>query len=252
MQMLGGFLYYRPRIEAALSALDKRRLRLPVVNLAALFDDFAKQPVTLNELPTGPWSSPVADVVMLAKIAMCLKPKRVMEIGSFRGYTTKLLAEHTGPEARIVAFDQDPRHGAIYRDMPISAKIERRVGLVSAAAFANDARHSYDLIFIDANHTYAAVKHDTEVMLPLLAPEGMMVWHDYANWGRFSRMNGVPEALHELAESKPVVAIGGSWLAAYSPSWSTDAGSQRLKNASQASLEGLPGEDPWTTTDMRG
>ncbi len=249
--MLARVLCHRPRIEAALSALDKGRLRLPVVNLAALFDDFSKQPVTLHELPTGPWASPIADVVMLAKIAMCLKPRRVLEIGSFRGYTARILAEHTGPDTRVVAFDRDPRHGAAYRDTPLAAKIERRVGVVEAAAFAGDARQSYDLIFIDADHTFGAVRHDTEVVQPLLAPEGIMLWHDYANWGRFSKQNGVPEALHELAQTLPVVAIGGSWLAAYSPFWSSDAGARRLAKARQASLQELPGEDPWTTSDLR-
>jgi predicted O-methyltransferase YrrM len=249
--MLARVLYFRPRIEAALSALDKGRLQLPVVNLAALFDDFAMQPVTLHALPTGPWASPIVDVVMLAKIAKCLGPRKVLEIGSFRGYTAKILAEHTGPDTQIIAFDRDPRHGAAYRDTPLAAKIERRVGVVEAAAFAGDARQSYDLIFIDADHTYGAVKHDTEVMLPLLAPEGIMVWHDYANWGRFSKKNGVPEALQELAQALPVVAIGGSWLAAYSPSWASGAGAERLAKARQASMEGLPGEDPWTTSDLR-
>ena len=249
--MLARVLYRRPRVEAALSALDKRRLRLPVVNLAALFDDFSTQPVTVHELPAGQWSSPLADAVMLAKIAKCLRPMRALEIGSFRGYTTKLLAEHTDPDTQIVAFDCDPRHGEAYRDTPCAAKIERRVGVVESAAFAGDARQSYDLIFIDADHTYGAVKHDTEVVLPLLAPEGIMVWHDYANWGRFSKKNGVPEALHKLAQKLPVVAIGGSWLAAYSPSWSSGAGAERLAKALQASLEGLPGEDMWTTSDLR-
>jgi hypothetical protein len=63
-------------------------------------------------------------------------------------------------------------------------------------------------------------------------------------------MNGVVEALHELAQILPVVAISGSWLAAYSPSLSS--GAERLAQAVQASREGLPGEGPWTTTDLRG
>jgi protein-L-isoaspartate O-methyltransferase len=250
--MFEKFLYYRPRLEAALSALDKRRLRLPVINLRKLFDDFSTQPITLTELPVGPWSSPIGDVVMLAKIAMCLRPKRVLEIGSFRGYTAKLLAEHTGPDSRIVALDRDPRHGELYRGAALSAKIERRLGEVNAGAFALDPRQSYDLIFVDADHTYAAVKHDTEVVLPLLAPSGMLVWHDYANWGRFSKKNGVPEALHELAQTLPIAAVGGSWLAAYSPAWSSGAGAERFNQARQTSLEEVPGDDPWTTANHRG
>jgi hypothetical protein len=249
--MLASVLYRRPRIEAALSALDKRRLRLPVVNLAALFDDFSTQPVTLHELPAGQWSSPVADVVMLAKIAKCLRPKGVLQIGSFRGYTTKLLAEHTGPDTRIVAFDRDARHGAPIATrhwLPKSSGAlasSRRQHLLKMRARATISSSSTPI-------TPTAVKHDTGVLLPLLAPEGIMVWHDYANWGRFSKMNGVPEALHELAQTLPVVVIGGSWLAAYSPSWSSGAGAERLAKARQASREGLPGDDPRTTSDMRG
>lgn len=252
MLKVSKLIYYRPRIEDALSALDKGRLKLPVVDLAALFDDFAEQPVTLRELPTGPWSSPVVDAIMLAKIAMCLKPKRVLEIGSYRGYTTKLLAEHTPDDTHIVAFDRDPRHGEAYQATPLAAKIERRVGCVDAAAFACDARHSYDLIFLDADHTYEAVKFDTEVVIPLLAPNGILVWHDYANWGRFSKRNGVPEALHELAQTLPIAAVGGSWLAAHSPDWATPEGAARLAKAKPQVAAGSIAEDAWTTDNLRG
>jgi predicted O-methyltransferase YrrM len=247
MRLVANALYTRPRIEQALSALDKARLKLPVVNLQPLFDGFDDKPVTLRELPVGPWSSSVTDVVLLAKIALCLRARRVLEVGSYRGHTTKVLAEHTPADACIVAFDRDPRHGAAYRDQPLAAKIQRRVGEVSIAAFADDLRGHYDLIFLDADHTYDAVRRDTEVLLPLLAPQGAFVWHDYANWGRFSGKNGVPEVLHELAERLPVVAIGGSWLAMHMPAWMSARGAARLAAAQRAGREPLPGHDPWST-----
>lgn len=252
MSLTAKFLYTRPRLEQAISALDKSRLKLPVVNLRGLLEGFDDAVVTLRELPSGPWSSPLADVVMLAKITRCLLPKHVLEVGSYRGYTTKILAEHTPCDTRIVAFDRDERHGAAYRHLPLANKIERRVGEVSTVAFAGDPRGQYDLVFLDADHSYEAVKHDTGVLLPLLAPTGIFVWHDYANWGRFSGKNGVPEALHELGRTLPIVAIGGSWLAAYSPFWSTRVGAEHLAKARQNSLESLPGENPWTTSDLRG
>ncbi len=251
MSIIANVLYTRPRIEQALSALDKTRLKLPVVNLRTLFDGFDDAPVTLRELPVGPWSSPIADVVMLAKIALCLKPKRILEVGSYRGYTTKILAEHTPAEAHIVAFDRDPRHGEAYSNLPLAAKIERRVGAISTETFASDPHGNYDLIFLDADHSYAAVRHDTEVLLPLLKQSGIFVWHDYANWGRFSRTNGVPEVLRELAHSLPVAAIAGSWLAAYSPIWASGTGAERFEKARQTSLTAMPGEDPWTTGNLR-
>lgn len=251
MGIIANALYTRPRIEEALSALDKGRLRLPVINLRTLFDGFDDARVTLRELPSGPWSSPVADVVMLAKIALCMQPRRVLEVGSFRGYTTRILAEHTPDTTRITAFDRDPRHGAAYRDMPLAERIERRVGNVSEQAFAADARGSYDLIFLDADHTYQAVVHDTQVLLPLLAPDGIFIWHDYANWGRFSKKNGVPEALHEFAVRLPIAAAGGSWLAMHMPAWSESRGAMRLSAASQEAQEAAPGEDVWSTGTLR-
>jgi hypothetical protein len=249
MGLIANVLYTRPRVENALSALDTSRLKLPVINIRALFDDFDRQPVTLRELPLGPWSSPVADIVMLAKMALCLQPKRVLEVGSYRGYTTKILAEHTPEETRIIAFDRDPRHGSAYRDTPLASKIERRIGNVDRAAFACDAAGVYDFIFLDADHTYEAVKSDTEVLLPLLAPSGAFVWHDYGNWGRFSRKNGVPEFLHELALKVPVAAVGGSWLAVHMPTWTTPEGRLRLHAAQQKAF--APGDDEWEASELR-
>ena len=235
-----------------MSALDSSRLRLPVIDVRLLFDDFEQQPVVLTDLPSGPWSSPIADVIFLAKIAKCLRPRKILEVGSYVGHTTKLLAQHTPPEARIVAFDRDPRHGKAYRDSPTAAKIERRVGEVNPEAFAADEPGSYDLIFLDADHTYRAVRHDSEILMPLLASGGIFIWHDYANWGRFSKKNGVPEYLHELAKKTPVVAAEGSWLAAHSPSWTLGAGAEQLRKALRKRDFGLPGEDPWTAKSLRG
>ena len=247
--MLAKFLYVRPRIEAAISALDKGRLKLPLINVHLLFDDFDEQPVVLKDLPFGPWSSPIADVVILAKIAKCLRPQNVLEVGSHRGHTTKLLAEHTPPQTRVVALDRDPRHGAAYRDSPLTGKIERRIGEVSVEAFAADNPGSYDLIFLDADHTYSAVRRDTELLLPLLAPSGIFVWHDYANWGRFSKKNGVPEYLHELAATRPVAALAGTWLAVYGPSWSSGDGAKRFARA--LAITGAS-EDAWRVDTLRG
>ncbi len=246
------WMFVRPRLEAAISELDRDRLKLPIVNPRVMFEGFDENPVVLRQLPAGPWSSPVADIVTLAKIALCVAPRRVLEVGSYRGYTTRLLAEHTPDSCRIVAFDRDPRHGEAYRGTELERKIERRVGSVGPEAFAMDPPGSFDLIFLDADHVLEAVHHDTSVLLPLVAPNGVFVWHDYANWGRFSRKNGVPETLHQLAQDLPVVAISGSWLAAYSPAWNSPEGRKRIEQARHSTSTMLSADDPWTTSQPRG
>ncbi|WP_420392032.1 class I SAM-dependent methyltransferase [Acuticoccus sp.] len=250
--MLATLLTKRPSLETAMSALDRRRLKLPVLSLAALYKDYASRPVTFYEMPLGPWSSPLADVAALAKIAVCARPKRLLEVGSYRGYTTLMLARHTDADARIVAVDRDPRHGEAYRGTEFADKVERRVAQVETAAFRDDAPRSYDLIFVDADHAYEKVREDTQLLLPLLAPNGIFVWHDYANWGRFSRTNGVPELLAELALDRPIAAIAGSWLAAHSPAWAHGADRARYEAACRAGAESAVNADPWSVATVRG
>ena len=100
-----------------------------------------------------------------------------------------------------------------------------RVGAVIAA----DAPGSYDLIFIDADHSYEGVRHDTELALPLIAPTGYIVWHDYANWGYFDGKNGVPEYLKELTEQRGLLLarMAGSDLAFHSPAWGIEGSPER-------------------------
>jgi hypothetical protein len=103
--MISRFLETRPRIDQALSAIDKNRLKLPVLSASSYFDGFDAAPVVFHELPSGAWSSPVVDVLMLAKIVACTRPGRLLEVGSFRGYTALMLARHMPEEARLVTVD---------------------------------------------------------------------------------------------------------------------------------------------------
>ena len=229
--MLARLLNRRPNIDAALSALDKHRLKLPVLSLQKLFADFNEKPVRFDYVPVGPWSSPIADVALLMKVVVCARPKRVLEVGSYRGYTALMLAQHMPSGGTLVTVDKDARHGGAYKDHPVAAMIERRVLTLTPEAFISDKPKSYDLIFLDADHRYDAVRYDTDVLMPLLSDDGYFLWHDYANWGRFSALNGVPEFLHEFAERRPAAAIAGSMLAIHSPSWRAGAGAAAGRHA---------------------
>jgi len=248
--MLKRFFYYRPFADRTLCHFLKQRMSLPDLHLPKLFEDFDQQPIMFHQLPQGAWSAPLADVAMLLKLAACSKPKRLMEVGSFRGYTALYLAQHTTEDAKIVTVDQYPDHGEAYRDLPLAKKIERRVGKTSPELFATDPPGSYDLIFIDADHSYAGVKHDTELMLPLVAHNGFLVWHDYANWGYFNGKNGVPEYLGQLATQLPIAHVLGSDLAIYSPAWAVEKQSQ-FQQSLQKKL--APHQlDTWKTAAVRG
>jgi hypothetical protein len=222
-----------------------------MLSLADLFPDFDKRIVSMGQLPRGSWSTPLADLLMLLKIAVCTEPKLVMEIGSYRGYTALFLAQHISPAAKLVTIDRHPDHGEAYLKISFASMIERRVGETNRAMFARDEPASYDLIFVDADHSYASVRHDTELVLPLLSPAGYIVWHDYANWGYFSGENGVPEYLGELGARLPVAHVLGSVLAIHSPSWVTGEGQERFRAATQMAAREISA-DPWLGNLPRG
>jgi hypothetical protein len=251
MRWLSSFFHNRPFADRTLCHFLRRRLTLPRLSLSDLFPDFNERIVSIGQVPQGSWSTPLADLVILLKIAVCTEPKRVMEIGSYRGYTALFLAQHISPDARIVTIDRQPDHGEAYRKTSFAGMIERRVGDVDRAMFERDESASYDLIFVDADHSYESVRNDTELVLPLLAPTGFIVWHDYANWGYFSGQNGVPEYLGELGARLPVGHVVGSTLAIHSPSWISGAGRERFRSATRGEIEEL-GSDPWQGNLPRG
>lgn len=251
MRWLSSFFRNRPFADRTLCHFLRRRLTLPGLSLSDLFPDFDARIVSIGQIPQGSWSTPLSDLVMLLKIALCAEPKRVMEIGSFRGFTALFLAEHISPDARIVTIDRHPDHGEAYRKTSLARMIERRVGATDSAMFERDELASYDLIFIDADHSYESVRNDTELVLPLLSAGGFIVWHDYANWGYFSGQNGVPEYLGELGARLPIGQVSGSTLAIHSPSWISGAGRERFQTATQMQPDEI-GADPWQGNLPRG
>lgn len=239
----------RPNLDLAFCTLFlKDRLQLPNLALSRYFPDFMTRAVRLHEIPRGNWSTPMNDVVMLLKIVLNAQPARLMEVGSFRGYTALLMAQHMHEEATLVTVDRVPDHGEAYRNAPEAGRIERRVGETSPEMFAHDESKSYDLIFLDAGHIYEEVRYDTELLLPLLADDGYLVWHDYANWGYFTRHNGVPEYLNELAASLPIAHIAGTDMAIHSPKWAS-VGYERFQDAL---IDVSPiQQDVWSTEEPR-
>jgi predicted O-methyltransferase YrrM len=73
-------------------------------------------------------------------------------------------------------------------------------------------KEQMDLIFIDGSHAYSYVMSDTQKALEMLAPNGILLWHD------FRGNNEVPDvykAIHELGKKLSLVHIAGTSLVAY-------------------------------------
>lgn len=64
----------------------------------------------------------------------------------------------------------------------------------SSVKIASDLKQTFDLIFIDADHSYDAVKQDIEVWYPKLKKGGIICGHDYIDYIEY----GVKQAVDEI------------------------------------------------------
>lgn len=100
--------------------------------------------------------------------------RRVLEIGTFTGYSALSMAEALPSGGRIVTCELDPRHAEIarrhVRESPFADRIEVRLG--PAIETLATLEGPFDLVFIDADKpSYAAYY---EAVLPLLSDEGLI------------------------------------------------------------------------------
>jgi hypothetical protein len=147
----------------------------------------------------------------LAKLA---EGKRVLEVGSYCGLSTVCLARTA---KLVVAVDpHDGRGTAVPQDtLPkLRANLQRygvadRVTVypVPFARLDPDYTCRFDLIFIDGAHDAESVRADIRRALPLLAPGGVLAFHDYGS----PIDPGVAEAVDELiGEGAEMLSIHAS------------------------------------------
>lgn len=209
------------RVDQFLAGSLKYRKYLPECDAADVIPNFSKTEVRFRQAPIGAWSTPLIDVFVVIKAALGFQSSRILELGSYRGDTARLIAENTPDNATICTVDVSEQHGEAYRGLEIARKIKRKVGNISTGLFAADEK--FDLIFVDADHCYSSVMNDTEVAFKVLADQGVILWHDYVLDSYFHDLCGVPEALNQFARSNAIYAIRGTRLAIFSSckNWET-------------------------------
>ena len=139
----------------------------------------------------GPRSSLTgAEAALLEKLAT--GRRCVVEVGVFEGATSAVLANVIAADGRLWLIDPFYRHTRPERLLGISFSeyIARRsvrpwqgrVNFVRQASVTAAAQigpnWAADLIFIDADHSYEAVRADFMVWSPHLSTRGMLAFHD--------------------------------------------------------------------------
>jgi predicted O-methyltransferase YrrM len=134
-----------------------------------------------------------------AALVADLRPKALLEIGTFFGGTLFVLSRLSDPEATIISVDlPGGKFGGGYKFLRIPIykcfpRGRQRLHLIRGDSheFETQARvkailgnQKLDLLFIDGDHTYDGVKHDFHLYAPLVRKGGVVAFHDIAEHPR--------------------------------------------------------------------
>ncbi|MFZ4574333.1 MAG: O-methyltransferase [Phycisphaerales bacterium] len=109
-----------------------------------------------------------------------LRPRRILETGTHRGYSTTCLA---GGLQYLSTFDDAPReivtidvqtHPHLWAGTPLS----RFIRFVQGEAAKVPVDGEFDMILLDSDHSYAVVAAEIEAFEPLLTVGGVLLFHD--------------------------------------------------------------------------
>lgn len=170
------------------------------------------KPIRLAETEKIKGNVRLSELAVLAKAAANVTPgSSIIEIGTFDGRTTLNLAINSASSVPVITLDlpkdftpkfpmnigeyklaNKPISGARYRNCaPIWSKDAARITqlLGDSAAFDWSPYHGKaGLVFVDGSHTYENVRNDCDVAFRLVAPGGMIIWHDYGVWEEVTRV----------------------------------------------------------------
>lgn len=112
---------------------------------------------------------------LLAMFSKMLEPKRILEIGTYMGYSALCLAEGLGEDGKIITLDIQPETHAIAKEFwgrtSDYSKIEGYLG--DAAQIIPTLNETFDLVFIDADKPNYANYYD--MIFPKLRVGGIIL-----------------------------------------------------------------------------
>ena len=191
--------------------------QLPAVHWSALLP---ANPIYLVEARKELGNVTEGELALLATAATLVPSGRdVVEIGTFDGRTTLNLAINSAPGVVVNTLDlppdmatqhalhpserrfvEKPQPGARFRNASApwrerAAQIRQHLG-DSATYDFSALQGRAGLVFVDGSHAYDYAMADSDTAFRLVAPNGLVIWHDYGVW------EGVTRALEEIEASR--------------------------------------------------
>lgn len=119
---------------------------------------------------------------LLSMLSHMVRPRRVLELGTFTGYSALCLAEGLAPDGVLHTLEQNPeledRIRRYLREAGREQQIQLHIG--DARQLLPTLAETWDLVFIDADK----INNDTyyELVLPRVRPDGFLLI-DNVLWG---------------------------------------------------------------------
>ena len=193
----------------------RRDFRLPVAELTELFPGIGGLSVQLtpDQFYRPPsMVLPLSELLTLMALCRYLSPKRLFEMGTFRGDSSLAMARSTAEDARIWTLDIESQGPHLaFCGQPEEAKVRVLIGDSRTFDFGPYVGQC-DFVFVDADHTHAAALRDTETAFRLVKPGGIILWDDYVFDPRYPECSGVKLVLEELGRPD-VFQLGGTRFA---------------------------------------
>ena len=194
--------------------------RIKNVTLEEFCPSIERMAFSIEVPPRETYELPLIELVHLGAMLRYFRPMSVFEIGTFKGRTTRLLAEMTDNCTCIYTLDLPPaevkrggyfsdREGELIgQDVQESSCREKITQL-----YGNSRKFDFspfygqmDFVFIDGDHSYEGVKSDTQNALRMIRPGGVIVWDDYSE----RHTPGVVQCLEELSVVIEVFRLAGT------------------------------------------
>jgi predicted O-methyltransferase YrrM len=212
----------------------------PEVTLANLVGGSTSSRVL--ELPAESYNVTEAELLSLSAITSYARARTVFEFGTADGRTTRNLAANVGTAGHVytlnIPLDEDRTH---YQRIPVGSRFAGSPEAERISQLWGDSRtfdfEPYcgrcDLIFIDADHSDAAVWADSQTALRLAdRRRGIVVWHDALRYGvqtalpRLMRQDGLP--IHLIAGTNLALLCFLQGTAVLPQEWVKAIGAARL------------------------
>ena len=200
-------------------------------SLFELFPGFTGGRLVIEHLFGEGIDTPVEELAAMAFCTQAVDPNKIFEIGTFRGRTALNFALNSASDCTIFTMDLSEEErlqmeGPSMADQTIVTKsltgidyMDKGVDEKISQLFGNSLTFDFspyfgqmDLVFVDGAHHFDAVRSDTRNALKMIRPGGVILWHDWGNYGDY---NDVIRGVFKEIDPQHITQIEHTQLAFY-------------------------------------